>query len=82
MQALGWIVADAARAGGFLAAAGIGPGNLAGLARDPGFLAGVLDHLLGDEALLLECAADLEIPPQDLAAARAALPGGEVPHWT
>ncbi len=37
----------------FLALTGVGPHNLRTAAADPAFLAGVLDHFLSDEALLV-----------------------------
>jgi hypothetical protein len=82
LQALGWLASDDGRLGGFLAASGLSPAALTRRAEDGQVLAGVLDHLLADEALLLACAADLELRPEDFAPARSALPGGDAPHWT
>ena len=59
----------------FLALNGIGPATLRSAAADPGFLAGVLDHFLGHEALLIEYAGDAGIPPEQISAARRALGG-------
>jgi hypothetical protein len=52
IQALSFIAADGERLGRFLAETGIGPETLRAAAKDPTFLAGVLDFLLRDEALL------------------------------
>jgi hypothetical protein len=82
LGALGWLAQDAARLAGFLAASGLSPADLSLRAGDPAVLAGVLDHLLADEALLLACAADLGLRPEDVGPARVALPGGDTPHWT
>ena len=38
-------------------------------ARDPAFLAGVLDHVMGDEPVLLARAAALAVKPERIAAA-------------
>ena len=53
IQALSFIAADPERLGRFLAATGIGPGDIRAAAREPLFLAGVLDHITGDETLLV-----------------------------
>ena len=82
LRALAWMAADAALTGRFLAAAGTGPGELRARAGDPEFLGFVLDFLLGDEAALIAFAADEGIDPDLPLRARAALPGGDLPHWT
>jgi hypothetical protein len=82
LRALGWLVAEPARAGAFLAETGVAAGDLAGLAGDDLFLGAVLDHVLADEARVLELAAHLGVAPAEIRAARAQLPGGDAPHWT
>jgi hypothetical protein len=73
-RALGFLAADPERLGRFLALSGIDPREIRGAAREPHFLAGVLDHLLADEGgLLLPFAAETGVKPEDIAAARAAL---------
>mgnify|MGYP003701637207 CR=1 FL=1 len=42
---------------------------------DPAFLAGVLDHVAGDEALLLAVAEHAGVTPQDVEHAQAVLSG-------
>jgi len=59
--------------GRFLALSGVGPHSLRDAAADPAFLAGVLDHLLGDEALLVAYAAAADVRPERVAEARRAL---------
>lgn len=80
--ALGWLAADPRRIGAFLDATGLAPGDLRALAGTAGFQAAVLDHLLGDERMLLAFCADTGVPPEAPGRARAALPGGDLPHWT
>ena len=53
----------------FLAASGLGPETLRASAREPAFLVGVLDHVMGDENVLLACAAALDVKPERIAAA-------------
>jgi hypothetical protein len=50
-------------------------------AREPNFLLGVLDHVAGDEALLIAFASHSGIDPSEVASARDALAGAtpEVP---
>ena len=49
---LAFIAADPERLGRFLAATGIGPADIRAAAREPLFLAGVLDHLANNETEL------------------------------
>ncbi len=76
IQALAFITEEPDRLGAFLAMTGMGPGDIRQAARDPGFLAGVLDHMLGDESLLIAFAEGAGIDPAGIARARRAL-GGE-----
>jgi alkanesulfonate monooxygenase SsuD/methylene tetrahydromethanopterin reductase-like flavin-dependent oxidoreductase (luciferase family) len=82
LQALGWLVSQPDEVGGFLNATGAATADLAQAARDPRFLAAVMDFLLETDARVLACAADLGLPPTALAEARMGLPGGQDPHWT
>ncbi len=66
---------DPEQVGRFLAAAGIGPESIRTAAEEPGFLAGVLEFLMGDEALLLTYCENASIRPTMIAAARFALAG-------
>jgi hypothetical protein len=76
-SALGFLAADGERINRFLSLSGIDPSGIRAAASAPGFLIGVLDHLLGDEALLLEFAQNAGCRPEGVAAARAALAGPE-----
>lgn len=76
IQALTFIAADPERLGAFLAASGIGPADLRAAAREPQFLAGVLDHLAADETLLLAFAGEAGIDPATVMKAIVALGGG------
>lgn len=66
----------------FLTATGVNPGDISGLAGTPGFHLALLDFLLAEDARVLAFAADHNLRPESLAAARATLPGGQDPHWT
>src|SRR5450631_2079591 len=76
IQALSFIAADAERLGRFLAVTGIGPGEIRAAAREPRFLAGVLEFLVSDQRLAAEFATEAGYSPDDLAKAHIAL-GGE-----
>ncbi|MGI8525597.1 MAG: DUF3572 domain-containing protein [Pseudolabrys sp.] len=78
IQALNYIAADAERLGRFLALTGIGPGEIRAAAREPGFLAGVLEHVAGHEKMLVEFAAETGIDPAEVGKARVVLGG---PAW-
>lgn len=60
----------------FLDLSGTAPDALRQRLAEVGFLAGVLDHFLADERLLVEFAAWAELPPERVAAARRDLSGG------
>jgi hypothetical protein len=75
VAALSFLAGDPERLGRFLAITGIEAQDLRAAAGTPGFLPGVLDHLIGDESLLLDFAAHQGIDPSDVPAARAVLPG-------
>jgi hypothetical protein len=75
ISALGFLAQDEERLGQFLSATGIGPDMIRRAAADPSFLAGVLDHVGGDEALLLAVAEHAGVRPQDIERAQAALGG-------
>src|SRR5215470_5179092 len=73
VAALGFIAAEPERLGRFLALTGLGPQSIRDAAREPHFLAGVLDHIAGDERLLVDFAAEHDVDPNEVMRARAAL---------
>jgi hypothetical protein len=77
IQAFSFIAEDPERLDAFLAASGIGPEAIRDAARAPGFLGGVLDHMLADESLLLAFADSAGLDPASVARARRALSGGQ-----
>jgi hypothetical protein len=80
--ALGWMATTPEVLGQFLAGSGLAPDAVRGRVRDAAFLAAVLDFVLQDDDWVQAVAAAAEVPPMQVAAARAALPGGDLPHWT
>ena len=82
LKALGWMAAQDELIAAFLGSTGTSPDELKARAADPEFLGFLLDFLLQDEAALLAfCDAHDEQPDRPFRA-RAALPGGDLPHWT
>jgi len=79
VAALTFIAEDPERLGRFLALTGIGPESLRTAAREPHFLLGVLEYLLGDESLLVAFAEHSTIDPMDVERARGTL-AGETPQ--
>ena len=73
-QAVAFLAADDDRLGRFLALTGLSPTELKTGLGQPAFLGAVLDHLLGDEPLLLAFAEAVDIAPDLPAAARRLLP--------
>jgi hypothetical protein len=75
IQALSFIAAEPERLNGFFNATGLTPDRLRESASEPDFLAGVLEHMLSDESLLLAFADSAAIDPADVTRARIALGG-------
>jgi hypothetical protein len=73
--ALGYLAVNAEHLERFLALTGIGPDEIRKAAAEPGFLAGVLDYVAGDEALLRAVAAHAGVAPEELDRARQVLSG-------
>jgi Protein of unknown function (DUF3572) len=73
IAALSFLAAEPERLERFLALTGLGPQSLRAAAREPSFLLGVLDHVAGDETLLLAFASEKAINPHDVGRARHAL---------
>lgn len=76
IRALEFLASDPDRLGRFLTLSGVSPATLREGMGDPAFLAGVLDHLLGDESLLFEFCAFADIDASVPATAHTALVGG------
>jgi hypothetical protein len=81
IRALAFIAAEPDRLARFLDMSGIAPDQIRAAAREGAFLAGVLEHMLGDESLLVAFAESAGIDPGEIALARAALgrPEGRKP---
>jgi len=75
VQALGFIAEDPHSLRRFLDTTGIAVEQVRAAARQPGFLAGVLEHMLSDENLLLAFARAAGIDPAEVARAASALGG-------
>jgi hypothetical protein len=68
LDVLLWILGDEDRLFPFLGATGLDLEDVRAGARDPAFLAGVLDHVAGNEPVLLACARALEVKPERIVA--------------
>ena len=75
IQALSFIAEEPERLNRFLGVTGIELSQIRTAAGEPGFLAGVLEHMLGDESLLIAFATSAGIDPAQVARARGALGG-------
>ena len=73
----GRLAEDPERLGRFLATTGLDPREIRRAAGEPGFFGSVLDYVAGDEALLVEVAAELDNAPDRLMEARERL----APSW-
>lgn len=78
LGALRFLAGDGERLGRFLALSGAAPQDLPAMMREPGFLGGVLDHMLHDETLLTEFADAQGLAPETIRTLRARLPGQDI----
>ena len=77
IQGLAYLAGDPERLGRFLALTGLGPETIraAATAHDSQFLAGILDHIAGDDGLLTAFAEHVQVAPARVMQARAVLGG-------
>lgn len=80
--AVAWLAADGEVSAAFLAETGANPQALRAAAKDPAFLAAIVDFILADERWARGFCTAQGITAETLHAARAHLPGGDSPHWT
>ena len=79
VAALAFLAGDHGRLTRFLDVTGLAPARIRDAAGEPGFLAAVLDHLVGDDELIVGLAVDLRIRPEDVVEAQRVLSPGEAP---
>jgi hypothetical protein len=77
IQALAFIAEEPESLARFLAASGLTVEQIRTASRQPGFLAGVLDHMLADDKLLVAFAQSSGLDPNEVARAASKLGG----HW-
>jgi hypothetical protein len=77
IEALHFLAADPERLSRFLALSGIDATDIRAAATAPGFLAGLLDHIAGDQTLLADFAAAADVTPEHVDKARIALAGAD-----
>ena len=75
INALGFLASDGERLQRFMDLSGLDVAAIRAGAANPAFLGGILDHLLGDESLLLVFAEDQHLRPERIAQLRRKLPG-------
>jgi hypothetical protein len=81
LGALGWLVSrDLLDA--FQGATGVEREQIRAAAGDPDFLAAVMDFVMTSDVWVEGVCADQSLSHEQFLAARAALPGGDLPHWT
>ena len=82
LKALDWLLGRDDLLPVFLGASGASLGDLRGRVEDPALLAAVLDFVTMDDEWVSEFCEATSVPYDAPMQARAALPGGELPHWT
>ena len=75
--ALEFIASDTEELSRFLALTGIDPGSIRIAAEEPGFLAGVLAYISGNERTLMAFAAHASVAPEEIEKAKLVLAGTE-----
>ncbi|MCA3560271.1 MAG: DUF3572 domain-containing protein [Aestuariivirga sp.] len=78
INALGFLASDSERLQRFMELSGLDVAAIRVGAANPAFLGGILDHLLGDESLLLIFAGEQQLRPERIAQLRRKLPGAAV----
>ena len=73
VKALTLLTRDQERLARFLALTGLGPETIRAAAGSPGFLRAVLDHVAGDESLLVSLADEMGSRPETIVEARRVL---------
>lgn len=76
LKALGFLAEEPDRLQRFMELSGLNPEVIRRDAGEPAFLAGVLDHLLADQTLLLMFTEAAGLTPAEVERGRNRLPGG------
>ena len=79
---LGWLAGNEELLPVFLSASGASEADVKAGAKDPVFLASVLDFVMMDDAWVVESCDSLGRPYESVMQARQALPGGAEVSWT
>jgi hypothetical protein len=79
VEALGFLSGSPERLVRFLETTGMRPDTLRAAAQAPGFLAGLMDYVVQDEALLLAFAEEAGVKPEGVMQARHLLSPSEFP---
>ncbi len=82
LRALEWLASDEELFTTFLGSTGASATNLADRAQDEEFLGAILDFLLMNDDWVVAFCDQVRLPYTAPMAARAALAGGEIEHWT
>ena len=80
VKALTFLTRDPERLARFLALTGLGPDTIRAAAGSPGFLRAVLDHVAGQEDLLVSLADEMGTHPETIAEAGRLLAGPGAPE--
>lgn len=80
--ALAWLASQPDLLPEFLASTGASLDNLRLAASRPEFLGAVLDFILTEDARVVAYCDQAGVSYAEPMRARAALPGGDLPHWT
>lgn len=78
IKALGFLAVEPERLQRFMDLSGLDVAAIRAGASEPAFLGGILDHVLGDESLLLIFAEEQQMRPERIAELRRKLPGAAV----
>lgn len=82
LQALTWLVSNEELLPVFMGASGADVDDLRAGVSDPAMQGAVLDFILMDDSWVMQVCDYLQVPYEQIAQARAVLPGGDQVHWT
>ncbi len=82
IRATEWLIGNDRLLAEFMALTGISVADIRNQIAEPEFLASILDFLLASDRRVVQFCDDASLSAELPMLARAAMPGGNLPHWT
>ena len=82
LEALSWIASDNERIAALMEATGADAQSIRARAQEPEFMGFIWDFMMLSDDNILGFCEESGRDPAEIPSIRAALPGGDIPHWT